>query len=93
MRISDTVTDGVLAPTYPVVEYPHLKGGGDADGSGFVYRCKAISSLRGNYIFGDISTGNLWYVDYTVMLAADDGDPRIMATMRSRTSAQSDAGM
>jgi hypothetical protein len=76
-----TTTDGTVIPTYPVIEYPHLKGGGDAVGSGFVYRGKAIPGLRGKYVFGDISTGNIWYVDYKEMLAADDGDPKTMAEM------------
>jgi hypothetical protein len=80
-RINDTVTDGAVVPTYPVVQYGHVKGGGDAISSGYVYRGKAIPALHGKYIFGDISTGNLWYVDYKEMLAADDGDPHTMAAM------------
>ncbi len=76
-----TATDGVVAPTYPVIAYPHLKGGGDAVSSGFVYRGKAIPALRGKYIFGDISTGNIWYADYQEMLVADDGNPKTMAEM------------
>jgi hypothetical protein len=81
VQIDDTKTDGVAAPIYPVVQYPHLKGGGDAVGSGYVYRGKAFPALRGKYLFGDISTGNLWYADYKEMLAADDGDPGTMAAM------------
>jgi len=81
VRISDTVTDGAIVPTYPVVQYGHVKGGGDAISSGYVYRGKRIPALHGKYIFGDISTGNLWYVDYKEMLAADDGDPHTMAAM------------
>jgi hypothetical protein len=76
-----TTTDGTVAPTYPVIAYPHLKGGGDAVSSGFVYRGKAIPDLQGKYIFGDISTGNIWYADYKEMLAADDGNPKTMAEM------------
>ena len=49
----------------------HVKGGGDAISSGYVYRGKAIPALQGKYIFGDISTGSVWYVDYKEMLAAD----------------------
>src|SRR5262249_50063235 len=37
--------------------------------------------LRGKYIFGDISTGNIWWVDSKQMIAADDGDPKTMAQM------------
>jgi hypothetical protein len=77
--ISDTVTTGTIAPTYPVVQYGHVPGGGDAIGSGFLYAGKLIPVLRGKYVFTDISTGRIWYADYNEMLAADDGDPRTMA--------------
>jgi hypothetical protein len=79
--LNATRTDGLIAPTYPVIQYAHVKGGGDAVSSGYVYRGKAIPALRGKYIFGDISTGNLWYADYKEMLAADDGDPKTLAEM------------
>jgi hypothetical protein len=81
VQVTDTVTDGTVVPTYPVVQYGHVPGGGDAIGSGFLYRGKAIPALRGKYIFTDISTGRIAYADYTAMLAADDGDPRTMAEM------------
>jgi hypothetical protein len=58
-------------PRYPVIQYGHVPGGGDAISSGYVYRGKAIPALQGKYIFGDISTGNIWYADYKEMLAAD----------------------
>ena len=77
--ISDTVTSGTIAPTYPVIQYGHVPGGGDAIGSGFLYGGRAIPMLRGKYVFTDISTGRIWYADYKQMLAADDGDPRTMA--------------
>jgi hypothetical protein len=68
-----------IAPTYPVIQYGHVAGGGDAIGSGFLYTGKAIPALRGKYVFTDISTGHIWYADYKEMLAADDGDPHTMA--------------
>ena len=77
--ISDTVTNGTITPTYPVIQYGHVPGGGDAIGSGFLYAGKAIPILRGKYVFTDISTGRIWYADYKEMLAADDGDPGTMA--------------
>jgi hypothetical protein len=49
--------------------------------SGYVYHGNAIPALRGKYIFGDISTGNLWWADYKEMLAADDGDPKTEAAI------------
>jgi hypothetical protein len=81
VQIDANTTDGVVAPSYPVIQYGHVNGGGDAVSSGFVYRGKAIPALRGKYIFGDISTGNIWYVDYKEMLAADDGNPKTLAEM------------
>jgi hypothetical protein len=78
-RISDTVTSGTVTPTYPVIQYPHQPGGGDAIGSGFVYRGKALPALRGKYVFTDISTGRIWYADYADMLAADEGNGKTMA--------------
>jgi hypothetical protein len=81
VRLNATATDGAVTPTYPVIEYGHVKGGGDAVSSGYVYRGKTMPALRGKYIFGDISTGNLWYADYQEVLAADDGNPKTMAEM------------
>jgi hypothetical protein len=83
VRISDTVTNGSVTPTYPVIQYPHLPGGGDAVGSGIVYRGKALPALRGKYVFTDISTGRVWYADYADMLAADEGHPKTMAAMHA----------
>jgi hypothetical protein len=62
-----------IAPTYPVIQYGHVAGGGDAIGSGFLYAGKAIPALRGKYVFTDISTGHIWYADYKEMLAAEAG--------------------
>jgi len=85
VQIGDEVTDSTVVPTYPVVEYPHLPGGGDAIGSGFVYTGSAAPALRGKYIFTDLSTGRIWWVDYKEMLAADDGDPGTLAKMHEMT--------
>jgi hypothetical protein len=81
VQIGDEVTDATVVPTYPVVEYPHLPGGGDAIGSVYVYSGNAAPALRGKYIFTDLSTGRIWWVDYKEMLAADDADPRTLAKM------------
>jgi hypothetical protein len=82
VRINETATDGTVHPNYPVIAYGHVKpAGGDAISSGFVYRGKAIPSLRGKFIFGDITTGHVWWADFQEMLAADDGDPKTMAAI------------
>ena len=81
VQISDTKTAGMVVPTYPVIQYPHKPGGGDAMSSGYVYQGKAVPALRGKYIVGDITTGNVWYTDFKDLLAADDGDPKTMAPL------------
>ena len=82
VQIDESTAAGAVHPTYPVIAYGHIKGvGGDAISNGFVYRGKAIPALRGKFIFGDISTGHVWWADFKEMLAADDGDPKTMAGM------------
>jgi hypothetical protein len=81
VQIDGSRTAGVVKPSYPVVQYPHRAGGGDAIGSGFVYTGSLLTALRGQYLFTDISTGRLWRVDYAAMIRADDGDPATMAPM------------
>jgi hypothetical protein len=81
VQIGNEVTDEVVVPTYPVVQYGHVPTGGDAIGSGYVYAGKALPALRGKYLFSDLSTGRVWYADWKEMLAADDGNPATMAEM------------
>jgi len=81
IQVTDKVTTGTVAPTYPVLEYPHTKDGGDAISGGFVYRGSALPELRGKYVFGDITTGRIWYADFAEMLAADDGKAATLATI------------
>ena len=81
VQYGDEVSDETVVPTYPVVQYGHVPGGGDGIGSGYVYTGKALPALRGKYIFSDLSTGRVWYAEWKEMLAADDGDPKTMAEM------------
>lgn len=81
MQTNATEARAAITPTYPVLQYPHKPGGGDAIGSGYLYRGKNIPALRGKYVFTDISTGRLWYGDYQELLKADDGNPDTMAPM------------
>jgi hypothetical protein len=79
-QIDGTTTSGTVTPTYPVIQYGHALNGqsetfaGDAISSGFVYRGSRIPALYGKFLFGDITTGSLFYADYEDMLATDDGD-------------------
>ncbi len=77
LTISPGNTAGTIIPTYPVVEYSHKDG--DSVSSGFVYRGSAIPELDGKYVFGDITTGRLFYVDYAEMLSQEK-----VRTRRSR---------
>jgi hypothetical protein len=81
VRVTDTVTHGTVVPTYPVLQYGHDASGGDAIASGFVYRGKAVPSLRGKYVLGDTTTGRLWYAEFSEMLAADGSHPPKVAAL------------
>jgi mono/diheme cytochrome c family protein len=81
IHISDTVTRGTVKPTYPVIQYPHNRDtGGDAIANGFIYRGKLIPTLKDKLVFGDITTGRIWYANRADVLAADDGNPTTVAT-------------
>ena len=80
VQISDTVARGTVKPTYPVIQYPHNRdSGGDAIANGFVYRGKLVPALRDKLVFGDITTGRIWYANRAEVLAADDGNPTTLA--------------
>ncbi|MEK6479701.1 PQQ-dependent sugar dehydrogenase [Catalinimonas sp. 4WD22] len=53
--------DTSLGYTYPVAQYDHDEG--SAISGGFVYRGDLVPQLNGKYIFGDIVTGRLFYVE------------------------------
>jgi mono/diheme cytochrome c family protein len=87
IHVSDTVTRGTVKPVYPVIQYPHNREtGGDAIANGFVYRGKLIPALQNKLVFGDITTGRIWYADRADVLAADDGDPLTVAPIHEMES-------
>jgi mono/diheme cytochrome c family protein len=89
VQISDTVVRGTVKPTYPVIQYPHMiENGGDAIAGGFVYRGSRIPALRDKLVFGDITTGRMWYAELAEVLAADDGNPATVAQIH-----EMDAGL
>ena len=79
VQITDTVTRGTVKPTYPVIAYPHTKAGGDAIAGGIIYRGARIPALKGKLLFGDITTGRIWYAEMADVLKADDDDPMTLA--------------
>ena len=82
LQITDTVARGTVKPVYPVIAYPHTGGGGDAVAGGFVYRGTRVPALKGKLLFGDITTGRIWYADMADVLRADDGDPSTLAPIQ-----------
>ncbi len=81
VQITDTIARGTVKPTYPVIAYPHTGAGGDAIAGGFIYRGTRIPALKGKLLFGDITTGRIWYAEMADVLRADDGDPTTLAPM------------
>ncbi len=59
--------DEPVAPVYPAAVYSHQEG--DSIGSGYVYRGKLMPKLNGKYIFNDMTTGRIFYVDLAEMIA------------------------
>ena len=53
--------DSVYHITYPVAQFDHDEG--TAITGGFEYRGNSIPLLKGKYLFGDIGTGKLFYVN------------------------------
>ena len=53
--------DSVYHVTYPVAQFDHDEG--VAISGGFEYRGTAIPQLAGKYLFGDIASGKLFYVN------------------------------
>jgi mono/diheme cytochrome c family protein len=81
VQITATVTSGTMKPTGPVIAYPHSSIGGDAIAGGFVYRGSRIPTLKGKLLFGDITTGHIWYAEMADVVRADDGDATTLAPM------------
>ncbi|KAA6440882.1 c-type cytochrome [Dyadobacter flavalbus] len=79
VQVTDVVKHGTVKPAYAVLAYPHAPGGGDAIANGFVYRGKKIPMLKGTFVFGDITTGRIWYARIKDVIAADDGNPLTFA--------------
>jgi hypothetical protein len=78
-------SNGTVTPLYPVIQYGHALPGqdntiaGDSISSGYVYRGGLVPELYGKYVYGDITTGRIFYSDFDEMLTADDGDPSTLA--------------
>jgi hypothetical protein len=69
----------LVTPIYPVAAYSHLDG--DAVSSGDVYRGTLMPQLVRKYVFGDITTGRIFYCNLDELIAADDGVRGTVATI------------
>ena len=79
VRISDTVVlDQRIAIQDSALAY---KTGveGLAIANGFVYRGKRWPQLQGSVVFGDITSGRLFYARMADLIAATDGNPTTLA--------------
>ncbi|MGH7945283.1 MAG: PQQ-dependent sugar dehydrogenase [Opitutaceae bacterium] len=76
--------DAASSYVYPVIQYPHSPalGYGDAIAGGFVYRGSRLPQLQGKFVFGDITTGQLFHADLAALVAADDGNPATLASFQ-----------
>ncbi|MEO6188882.1 MAG: PQQ-dependent sugar dehydrogenase [Ginsengibacter sp.] len=66
--------DSVYHVTYPVVQLDHDES--TAITGGFEYRGSSIPLLKGKYLFGDISSGKLFYVDVKDLALGKQTIPR-----------------
>ncbi|MEO8111380.1 MAG: PQQ-dependent sugar dehydrogenase [Ginsengibacter sp.] len=55
--------DSIYKITYPIAEYDHDDG--NAISGGYGYQGTRIPLLKGKFLFGDIPTGRLFYIDLT----------------------------
>ena len=53
--------DSIYKITYPVAEYDHDEG--KAICGGYEYTGDEVPQLKGKFLFGDIPTGRLFYID------------------------------
>jgi len=59
-----------VTPVYPAAAYGHKDG--DAISNGFVYRGSLMPQLTDKYVFGDITTGRLFYTGLADLIANDN---------------------
>ncbi|NKB32857.1 MAG: sugar dehydrogenase [Pseudomonadales bacterium] len=63
--------------TYPVAQFDHDEG--NAISSGFVYRGAAIPELQGKFVFTDMVTGRVFYIDTDNL---EPGNPATILELR-----------
>jgi hypothetical protein len=79
VRISDTVVLDQRIPMQDSALAYRTGVEGLAISNGFVYRGKRWPQLQGAVVFGDITSGRLFYARMADLLAATDGNPTTLA--------------
>jgi hypothetical protein len=79
LRISDMVVLGAGNPIQDAALAYKTTVEGNAIAGGFVYSGRKWPALRGAVVFGDLTSGRLFYARMSDLLAATDGDPATTA--------------
>jgi glucose/arabinose dehydrogenase len=79
LRISDTVVLDQRVPMQDSALAYRTGVEGLAIANGFVYRGKRWPALQGAVVFGDITSGRLFYARMADLVTATDGNPTTMA--------------
>jgi hypothetical protein len=79
LRISDTVALDQRVPMQDSALAYRTGVEGLAIANGFVYRGKRWPQLQGAVVFGDITSGRLFYARMADLIAATDGNPKTLA--------------
>jgi glucose/arabinose dehydrogenase len=79
LRISDTVVLNDRVPLQDSALAYKTGVEGNAIAGGFVYRGKKWPALQGSVVFGDITSGRIFYARMADLVAATDGNPATLA--------------
>jgi hypothetical protein len=86
VRISDTVVLDKRVPMQDSALAYKTGVEGLAITNGFVYRGRRWPQLQGSVVFGDITSGRLFYARMTDLVAATDGNPTTLAAYSEITT-------
>jgi glucose/arabinose dehydrogenase len=79
LRISDTVVLNDRVPLQDSALAYKTTVEGNAIAGGFVYRGKKWPALQGSVVFGDITSGRIFYAGMADLIDAADGNPATLA--------------
>ncbi|WP_074652523.1 PQQ-dependent sugar dehydrogenase [Terriglobus roseus] len=79
LRISDTVVMNDRVPMQDSALAYKTSVEGNAIAGGFVYRGKKWPALQSCVVFGDITSGRIFYAKVADLVSATDGDPTTLA--------------